>query len=705
MAGWRNGILTALACAGLLAGTSAGARETGDEIYSFEDRALDRVTATGLETFASDRELAAYLRRVKSIRNARSKRWVGSLPQRIQYAQADVPCVPGNPDCPVAEDANIIVTAQRASGPQSITNNQTAGVDEGDIVKQIGPFLLILQDGRIFSVDTRNGLKLADRIDVYRNPHSDTWYDEMLVQDDHVLINAYSYEEQATELSIFAIDRATGRLTAEGVFLITSDDYYDVGNYATRIVGDRLVVYTPYDPDSLLDRDDRPMVRRWLPKAERNAANEAAGGERIGRRLFDARSVYRPVQRTSQPVIHSLSVCRLGAWQPGDDLDCRVTAFVGPEYAQMFVAPGEIYLWLWPGREELGWQDCDDLDPALPARGRAARSDVIPSAIFRLPLRGGDPGVVGVSGQPFDQFSMDSRDGTFRALDHWRAIRCGADEDERAPDVAFLNLHWSAFGSDFIAAPDARFTPLPSANKRIVENRFADDWLVYGGRDSWRGSPPHADDGPQETTVVAVPVAHPERAISLTLPHNIVRTERVGNDIMLDGYRDAKGLTVSLLTLDAAPRLASSVTLPHRFESEGRSHAFNSITDAHGNGVMGIPTVLREGDPDRWWWRSAASDLSFLTVTGAGALRDAGEIKTRSGSEEGDANDAEDRAKDANGYSCEVSCVDWYGNSRPIFTDGRIFGLMGTEIVEARLGASGIEEISRLDMTQRVARH
>ena len=35
--------------------------------------------------------------------------------------------------------------------------------------------------------------------------------------------------------------------------------------------------------------------------------------------------------------------------------------------------------------------------------------------------------------------------------------------------------------------------------------------------------------------------------------------------------------------------------------------------------------------------------------------------------------------------ACEVSCIDWYGNSRPIFTDGRIFALTGTELIEGRI--------------------
>ena len=49
-------------------------------------------------------------------------------------------------------------------------------------------------------------------------------------------------------------------------------------------------------------------------------------------------------------------------------------------------------------------------------------------------------------------------------------------------------------------------------------------------------------------------------------------------------------------------------------------------------------------------------------------------------------------------YQCEVSCTDWYGNSRPVFTDGRIFGLSGTELIEGRMVAGRISELRRLNI-------
>ncbi|NNC71802.1 MAG: hypothetical protein HKN78_02895 [Sphingomonadaceae bacterium] len=46
---------------------------------------------------------------------------------------------------------------------------------------------------------------------------------------------------------------------------------------------------------------------------------------------------------------------------------------------------------------------------------------------------------------------------------------------------------------------------------------------------------------------------------------------------------------------------------------------------------------------------------------------------------------------------CEASCVDWYGNARPIFLGNRIFALMGYELVEGRMRSGRISEMGRLN--------
>jgi hypothetical protein len=134
----------------------------------------------------------------------------------------------------------------------------------------------VLQDGRIFSIDTRPenaaGLALADRFNVYRSPDDDTWYDEMLVLGDRVLITGYSCDLESSQLILLRV--GPGRAPDhQGTFLISSNDYYDEENYSTRLVGDSLVIYTPIWLSDI-DLDEKfewPVVRRWRPDYDPSA--------------------------------------------------------------------------------------------------------------------------------------------------------------------------------------------------------------------------------------------------------------------------------------------------------------------------------------------------------------------------------------------------------------------------------------------------
>lgn len=723
----------------LLAATAIVSTSGGAETprYAYDDPLFDEVTLDGLETFSSDRAFLRYVERVEDLRRERVRRLerqfrrehgIEAEPDEIGDARpggtqlaalqdggataTDVPeellCPSTDPDCGEDGEDVIVLTASRVAGPPaSITNNQSAGVDEGDIVKQIGRFLLVLQDGRIFSIDTGDGedgqLRLADRIDVYRSRNEAAdWYDEMLVQDNRVIITAYNYRADATELSIFRMDRDTGTLSRDGVFFISSDDYYSVDNYATRIVGDNLVIYTPYEIENLNDKDAWPVVRRWTPDSDEDDDDTVSRANRTP--LLEARRIYQPVLRTAEPWVHTISVCPLGSTANGRNLDCRSTAFVGPSGSEFFVSPDNVFLWVWPVaddiEDQIGYrlhsrvplrQHYDDEQARCMALPRPDRRDVFPSAVYRIPVNGRAPAVIGVNGAPLDQFSMDSREGEFRAMSAWLRTDC-VETWERPADFSFLRIPLGSFDEDFNVARDRQITPLPPLGTRFAENRFADDYFVYGGRESWSSRPPRLDEAIEEeeaprNLVVTVPVHSPGGAVITELPHNIVRTERVGNNMMLNGYRDDSGLFMSLLALSDAPRIASSAFLPRRYESEGRSHAFNSLVEADGSGMIGVPTVYRAEDSDRYWWRSEGSDVSYLSLTPELALSHVGELRMS----EGDPTDES--------YRCEESCIDWYGNSRPIFTMGRVFGLMGIELVEGRVENGQMMEVQRLNLT------
>jgi hypothetical protein len=668
---------------------------------------LARFDSPTLTRFAGDEEFRRYLGAALAAERARSG-WYGLVDRPVRLAQAETQsgvqsdalepiCPPDDPLCAAepnaGEEGMIVVTGARIAAPANhavavaqatngqITNNQMRNVEEGDIVKQIDHYLLVLQDGRIFVVDTRGGgrrkLVLADRANVYRDAREHMWYDEMLVFGDRVLITGYSYPQDATELSVFRLDTASGRLSRQGVFYISSNDYYSSSNYATRLIGDHLVIYTPFAVSDMARATFRwPVVRRWLPEESREAAL------RRGRPLFDPAGIYRPVRSDEDPTIHTVSVCPLGPTGSGRDLECRTTAFVGPNTSQWYVTETDAFLWT-TSREHYSYdsQACDS--PRLEA-------DLQPALVYRVPVDGAPLGLVGARGVPPDQFSLHSVGGRLLALLKARPRRCG---DEPDPDarLAYLDVPLASFGDKVEEVPWGRYTPLPGVGSHFIANRFTDRYLVYGSLGRYRRGLAERASPP----VYAVPVDSPRDALGLGVGHTVVRAEQAGSNIVLTGYRDVDGLFVTLIDLDRKPRIASSVRLDRRYESEGRSHAFNSLIEADGSGVMGLPTIYAEHDlSSRAAWRSSASDLSFLRVDSRGRLYRLGELERRF-----DYADDGDEVGVA-GYSCEVSCIDWYGNSRPIFTDGRVFALTGTELIEGRIYAGEIHEVQRLNIAR-----
>ena len=570
-----------------------------------------------------------------------------------------------------------------------ITNNQMEGVDEGDIVKQIGQYLLVLQDGRIFVIDTRarggRRLALAERMNVYRDRNQYMWYDEMLVFGDRVLITGYSYAQRATELSVFRLDMASGRLSRQGVFYMSSNDYYSSTNYASRLVGDNLVVYTPFNVYAMTRPDFRwPMVRRWVEGEDRLAA------DRRSRPLFDAGQIYRPVRNSvgaDLPTVHTVSVCPLGDVGPGGELACRTTAFVGPSQAQWYVTEQDAYLWTNDPNPSTAYFRHDGVrDADCGAPQRYLPEAYHPAVLFRVPVHGAAPGVAGTRGAPPDQFSLDARNGHFRALLRGasRACRAGLPESH----LAFIDLPLSRFSRTLRDVGDNSYTAMPGVKSDNIANRFTENYLVYGSIGMTRRGFAENSMPP----AYAVPVTHPADVRAISIRHTMIRAEQAGNDIVVTGYRNQDGLIVTLIDLDGQPRIASQVQLAQRFEGEGRSHAFNSLIEEDGSGVIGLPTIAREGWSSRAPWRSSASDLSFLTVDTRGRLRPVGELQRRFDYSDDDGNGG------VPGYQCEVSCIDWYGNSRPIFTGGRVFGLTGTELIEGRIFGGEIHEVQRLNI-------
>jgi hypothetical protein len=56
----------------------------------------------------------------------------------------------------------------------------------------------------------------------------------------------------------------------------------------------------------------------------------------------------------------------------------------------------------------------------------------------------------------------------------------------------------------------------------------------------------------------------------------------------------------------------------------------------------------------------------------------------------------ESQPEKATDDNCRASCVDWYGNARPLFLRGRVFALLGYELVEGTLDNGRMKELRRV---------
>lgn len=667
-----------------------------------------------LEKFSGDAEFERYLKSVQAAR--RATRTFGAADGRIRLAQAetgaapadecfDIDCVPGG-----GADESIVVTGARISAPasQSITNNQKSGVDEGDIVKLIGRHLVILQDGRLFSVDLGNekgAMRVAGRTNVYDDPDDDAWYDEVVVNGELIAVLGYSYARDASEVTVLRLGD-DGVFTRIDKFFVTSEDYYDEDNYATRLIDNNLVLYTPID---LYWAARNGAMPEW-PVIRRTADYDANGAPKgAGRPLIAATDIYKPVQTMLRPVLHAVTVCPLGRKGP---TDCRTRGVIGSWDKEYYVSRDAAYLWV----EDSGY----DAAALIARRGgcenlTTAERRGLFSFAYRMPVNGKRAGFLRVSGQPFDQFSLETSDTEFRALLYDVIPEQCNDGDAPWSDVDYSTAYFSAPLKSFTASGSRpaldRYVETPGPGYD-VENRFTETHVVYGASSDWTSYPPEAEDGLQSSQIVAVPVDNPRGFAEMTAPHGVIRVERAGDAIVLTGYRDPLGLSVSTVDLRGAPKLAGTATLKGRYETEGRSHAFNSLVAEDGSGLMGLPTATLETEAGRWWWRSESSDVSFLSLgadlspAGIGSLN-ATPVPASRDDLDGDGDiDAIDKVLPAPaGYACEVSCVDWYGNSRPIFIGERVFALTGFELIEGAVAGGRIIEIARIDVTRPAAKN
>lgn len=589
-----------------------------------------------LKAFGSQNELEGFLKKLAKKQVLR----------REGKSEADANSVSSS-DSDSAMDSASAPTAEA----ESVTNVQHAGVDEGGIVKVHGKHLVILRRGKLFTVSIEdNSLQPTSSINAFApdiNP-SGTWYDEMLISGDTIAVIGYSYQRGGTEIGLFNIN-ANGNLRYRSTYHLRSNDYYSSRNYASRLIGNKLIFYTPLYLGFNTENPTAgfPALRKWRKGVTENDFKT----------ISSPRRVYQPVNDLSESygaALHTVTVCNLDE----RDLNCEATSVIGPAGRVFYVSPKSVYVWT--------------TDWSFNGSDRNKNS-----TLYQMPLDGSAPTAIGVSGSPIDQFSfLESEDDYLNVLVRSEANGDGMwNAEVTQGETALLRIPRGRFTDGSENASSSFYTELPKVAGYEMQNRFVGDYLLYGsGGNYWDKK---VKDRSTPLYAVQWQTGDVEK---LVLEHDVERIEGLGKNALIVGT-NGKDLYFSPIRLSGIPAVAKNFVRKNAAQGEQRSHGFFYKSSETDSGFLGLP-ILESGGGNRRYnsYNQGSASILFMRNDSLN-LSEIGTLASRN-------------TKQAND-NCKASCVDWYGNARPLFIRNRVFALLGYELVEGTMTDNGIREKRR----------
>ena len=415
-------------------------------------------------------------------------------------------------------------------------------------------------------------------------------------------------------------------------------------------MGSKLIFYTPLrlNPWAADPYAGFPALRRWHPGATPSEFKRIAPATRIYR-ADDEIDPYEGV------ALHTVAICDLAR----SELDCTSTAVLGPPGRVFYVSAHSVFVWTTPGRGRA----------PLQAEG---------SAVFRIPLDGSAPSALRTAGSPIDQFSfLESDDGFLNVLlrasgrgdGMWGAERAGGQ-------LALMRVPLNAFSDGRERAPRSAYRALPAPEGGALQNRYVGPYLIYGSGTGWRKPQPT----PASRAAYAVRYDSGAAPNELALAHGVDRIEALGAHAVVIGS-DGKDLHFTTVRLGSRAEPAGRYVRANAAQGETRSHGFYYRAQRSGEGLIGLPIL---GGRQGAYGQLSRESASLLYLRNSALrLSELGTLDSRS-----DAGAFQD--------ACVASCVDWYGNSRPLFVGERIFALLGYEIVEGKVSGETVAETQRV---------
>lgn len=588
--------------------------------------AEDPAEPGGIHGFASEQALDEYLAGIEARNQA-----IEDARAECQGDPAGTTADAGAPAPSAGADQAGSSESANANENENITNNQEAGVDEGGIVKNIGDHLVVLRKGRLYVAGVANGqpASLTDSMRVARTEalNGSVWYDEMLVKGDLIYVVGYRYGVSAAGSSdgvrgateIDTFRLTNGKLARLKSMFLESNDYYSGKNYAGRMVDGKLVFYMPH----YIGRTNGKLAYPRVLTADDQGKFSAVGP------IFGALDVTTSLTQPSYPTFHTVVKCDL---PETGELSCHGRSVIGSWWREHYVSPNAVYLWA-------------------------------SSHVYRFDFASLDVSSHAAKGYPTDQFSF--RESTGELLVAVSGIAKsnppGSSTTPVAPprsEAGVLALPLSAFDRTG-AQPVVPLTSFGEGN--IWRNRFVGDVLLAAT---------DVSSSPEGGTLPLIAFDARTRKVTRTETPPLVRIEPLGpgRALLVTTDKDTQSqLRFQPISVAAPDRALSTLTLPGVREGEGRSHGFffKPSASGDGSGTIGYAVVAPPTTGATNGWGNGISNLGFFDLSAAGALSSLGIVSA-----------GEDESV------CETSCVDWYGNTRPIFLRERAFALMGSELVE-----------------------
>ena len=167
----------------------------------------------------------------------------------------------------------------------------------------------------------------------------------------------------------------------------------------------------------------------------------------------------------------------------------------------------------------------------------------------------------------------------------------------------------------------------------------------------------------------------------LSLAGIVSRIDVLGDqEAFISIRRNDGSLEIADLRIDLPELKLTSLKMGRAAEGESRSHGFFQKPQEDGGHLVGLPVLTLKADQSAWWGQGL-SNVAFIQVAGDDSIKLIGTVQS---------------GKDAS--VCQTSCIDWCGNTRPIFLKNRFFALMGHEIAEVKIADGSLTPTNRVQM-------